>query len=167
MAAVNYGFNHFVTGNIAFSYNRGKSSYRFNYNTKYEDDQLNTILNRTIHQNNHQTLQQMKATRYTFNNNIGFGADFRIDKRNTLNIDLKCILPRLNVNQNLTNIFIGAGGQETENRYNDVTWNRENIEAAIEYKHIIKPEVSNFSIKGSISKIWGHGRRTTSLRVMK
>ncbi len=156
VAAVNYGFNHFVTGNIAFSYNRGKSSYRFNYNTKYEDDQLNTILNRTIHQNNHQTLQQMKATRYTFNNNIGFGADFRIDKRNTLNIDFKCILPRLNVNQNLTNIFIGAGGQETENRYNDVTWNRENIEAAIEYKHIIKPEVSNFSIKGSISKIWGH-----------
>ena len=74
----------------------------------------------------------MKATRYTFNNNIGFGADFRIDKRNTLNIDIKCILPRLNVNQNLTNIFIGAGGQETENRYNDVTWNRENIEAAID-----------------------------------
>ena len=156
VVAANYGFNHFVTGNAAFTFNRPKASYRFTYNTRYEDDVVNTTLDRTLHHTGRQTMQRMEATRYTYNNNIGLGADFRINKRNTLNIDLKCILPRLNVSQNLQNTFIGQDADRVENRHNDVTWNRENIEAAITYRHVIKPEVSDISFKGSISKIWGH-----------
>ena len=156
VVAANYGFNHFVTGNAAFTFNRPKASYRFTYNTKYEDDVVKTTLDRTLHNTGNQTLQQMEATRYTYNNNIGLGADFRINERNTLNLDLKCIIPRLNVSQNLQNTFIGTGAEKIENRHNDVTWNRENLEATIAYKHIVKPEVSDISIKGSVSKIWGH-----------
>lgn len=156
VVAANYGFNHFVTGNAAFTFNRPKASYRFTYNTKYEDDVVNTTLDRTLHHSGSQTVQQMQATRYTYNNNIGLGADFRLNKRNTLNLDLKCIIPRLNVSQNLQNTFVGTDTERVENRHNDVTWNRENLEATIAYKHIIKPEVSDISIKGSISKIWGH-----------
>ena len=156
VVAANYGFNHFVTGNAAFTFNRPKASYRFTYNTKYEDDVVNTTLDRTLHHSGTKTLQQMQATRYTYNNNIGLGADFRINKKNTLNLDLKCIIPRLNVSQNLQNTFVGTDTERVENRHNDVTWNRENLEATIAYKHIIKPEVSDISIKGSISKIWGH-----------
>lgn len=156
VVAANYGFNHFVTGNAAFTFNRPKASYRFTYNTKYEDDVVNTTLDRTLHHSGTRTLQQMQATRYTYKNNIGLGADFRINKRNTLNLDLKCIIPRLNVSQNLQNTFVGTYTERVENRHNDVTWNRENLEATIAYKHIIQPEVSDISIKGSISKIWGH-----------
>ena len=156
VVAANYGFNHFVTGNAAFTLNRPKASYRFTYNTKFEDDVVNTTLDRTLHLTGSQTLQKMEATRYTYNNNIGLGANFRINSRNTLNLDLKCIIPRLNVSQNLQNTFTGDGVDKTESRHNDVTWNRENLEAIIAYKHIIKPEVSDISIKGSVSKIWGH-----------
>ena len=156
VVAANYGFNHFMTGNAAFTFNRPTVSYRFTYNTKYEDDIVNTILNRTLHHAANQTLQSMETKRYIYNNNIGLGADFRINSRNTLNLDLKCIIPRLNVGQNLQNRFISQGTDKVENRHNDVTWNRENIEAVVAYKHTIKPEVSDISIKGSISKIWGH-----------
>lgn len=156
VVTANYGFNHFATGNVAFVSNRPKASYRFNYNAKYEDDVVETSLDRTIHQSGRQTLQDMTSARYTFNNNIGLGADFRIDKRNTLNVDLKCVLPRLNVSQNLTNEFRDAEGARSETRHNDVTWNRENIEASVVYKHVIRPEVSDLSVKASVSKIWGH-----------
>ena len=156
VVAANYGFNHFVSGNAAFTFNSPKASYRFTYNTKYEDDVISTELDRTLHHSGSQTLQRMVATRYTYNNNIGLGADFRPDNRNTLDLDLKCIIPRLNVSQNLQNIFIDSGADRIEHRHNDVTWNRENLEATISYRHIIKPEVSDISIKGSISKIWGH-----------
>ena len=156
VVAANYGFNHFVTGNAAFTLNRPKVSYRFAYNTRYEDDVVNTVLDRTLHQSGSQTLQRMEATRYTYNNNIVLGADVRINSRNTLNVDLKCIIPRMNVSQNLHNTFVSQGTDKVENRHNDVTWNRENIEAAIAYRHVIKPEVSDVSIRGSISKIWGH-----------
>lgn len=154
--SANYGFNHFVTGNLAFTYNKEKASYRFNYNTKYEDDIVNSTLYRSIRQTGQTTFQQMQAARYIYNNNIGLGADFRIDKRNTLNVDLKCIIPRLNVSQNLSNAFEGTDNDRTESRHNDVSWNRENFEASIAYRHVIIPKVSDISIKGSISKIWGH-----------
>ena len=156
MVAANYGFNHFVTANAAFAYNKGKNSYRFSYNTKYEDDKVITSLNRYLKSADYNLNQQMEANRYTYNNNITFGADFKLNSRNRISIDAKCILPRINIEQDLKNTFVENGVQKEEIRYNDVTWNRENIEGSVAYTHVIEPEVSDFTVKGSVSKIWGH-----------
>ncbi len=61
VVAANYGFNHFVTGNAAFSLNRSKASYRFTYNTRYEDDIVSSTLDRTLYSAGSQTLQRMEA----------------------------------------------------------------------------------------------------------
>ena len=151
MVAANYGFNHFANGNIALSYNRPKTSWRLSYNVKYEDDVVNSTLNRKVHSTGYEVFQQMQSTRYTFNNNISLGADFRIDPRNRLSVDAKLIIPRLNIKQDLHNTFVDY----SEERYNDVTWNRVNIEGSVAYTHIIKPEVSDLTIRASVSKIWG------------
>lgn len=150
----NYGFNHFVTGNTAFSYNSKKVSYRFSYNTKYEDDIINSSLTRLMKESGSLISQQMVSNRYTFNNNVSIGADFRINKKNTMTVDLKYMSPRLNVKQDLQNT-ITHNSTSYESRHNDVTWNRDNIEAVVMYRHIIKPEISDISFRGSISKIWG------------
>ena len=155
VVAANYGFNHFVTGNAGFSYNSKKASYRFNYNTKYEDDIINSSLTRLMKESGSLITQQMKSNRYTFNNNVSLGADFRINKRNTVTVDLKYMSPRLNVKQDLHNIIENGIIINEENRHNDVTWNRDNIEAVVMYRHIIKPEISDVSFRGSVSKIWG------------
>lgn len=154
-AAANYGFNHFVTGNAAFSYNGRNTSYRFNYNTKYEDDVINSSLYRFMKESGNIIKQQMISDRYTFNNNVNLGADFRINKKNTLTLDFRYMSPKLNVKQNLHNIIEISDVVEEENRHNDVTWNRDNIEAVIMFRHIIKPDVSDISFRGSASKIWG------------
>ena len=153
--ASNYGFNHFVTGNAGFSYNSKKASYRFNYNTKYEDDIINSSLTRLMKESGSLIKQQMISDRYTFNNNVSLGADFRINKKNTLTVDLKYMSPKLNVKQDLHNIIENGNIINEENRHNDVTWNRDNIEAVVMYRHIIKPEISDISFRGSVSKIWG------------
>ena len=145
--AANYGFNHFVTANAAFAYNKSKASYRFSYNTKYEDDVVNTSLQRNIKATDYNVLQQMEARRYTYNNNITLGADFRIDQRNRLSVDAKCILPRINIRQDLHNTFVDNSVTTDESRHNDVTWNRENIEGSITYTHVIRPDVSDISVK--------------------
>ncbi len=155
MVAANYGFNHFVNGNIALALNRKKASWRFNYNTKYEDDVVNTVLNRQMHNSDYELFQQMQSTRYTLNNNISLGADFRINKHNRINVDLKAIIPRLNIKQELHNAFAEGGVQREEFRHNDVNWNRQNYEASLSYIHIIKPDVSDITILGSVSKIRG------------
>ena len=154
--AANYGFTNFVTGNIALSYVRGKAAWRLNYNTKFEGDEIHTNLNRVIKSSGDRIFQQIEADKKIFNTNIGIGADFKIDPRNSLSIDVKCILPRNNLKQDLHNTIDKGGITTQENRHNDVTWNRENIEGSIVYRHIIKPEVSDFTVRGSVSKIWGH-----------
>ncbi|MBQ5689256.1 MAG: TonB-dependent receptor, partial [Bacteroidales bacterium] len=153
--AANYGFNHFVTGNAGFSYNSKKASYRFNYNTKYEDDIINSSLTRLMKESGSLIKQQMISDRYTFNNNVSLGADFRINKKNTVTVDLKYMSPKLNVKQDLHNIIENGNIINEENRHNDVTWNRDNIEAVVMYRHILKPEISDISLRGSVSKIWG------------
>lgn len=156
LVSANYGFNHFVTANAAISYNRPKASFRFSYNTKYEDDIVSTTLQRFVKENGYDVLQQMQATRYTYNNNIALGADFRINPKNRLGVDIKCILPRINIQQDLDNKSIVNAVTFEESRHNDVTWNRENIEGSVSYTRILKPEVSDLTVIGSISKIWGH-----------
>ena len=156
IVSANYGFNHFVTANAAISYNRPKASYRFSYNTTYEDDIVNTTLQRHIRESGYDVLQKMQAMRHTYNNNIGIGADFRINPRNRVSLDVKCILPRINMQQDLNNTSSVNSATSHESRYNDVTWNRENIEGSISYTHILNPDVSDISVIGSVSKIWGH-----------
>lgn len=155
MVATNYGFNHFTNGNIALSMNRKKTSWRFNYNTKYEDDMVNTTLNRKIHSSGYELFQQMRSERYTFNNNISLGTDFRVNAHNRMSVDLKAIIPRLNIKQDLHNTFIENGAKHEELRNNDVTWNRQNYEGSLSYTHIFKPDVSDITIRGSVSKILG------------
>ena len=156
LIAANYGFNHYVTGNMAFSYVRPKVAWRLSYNTKYEDDIINTTLDRKVKGSGYELYQQMQAAKYTFNTNIALGADFKINSRNRLNVDFKFILPRLNTEQSLKNSIVESGSQRYEQRYNDVTWNRENLETSVVYSHTIRPEVSDITVKGSVSKIWGH-----------
>ena len=151
MLAANYGFSHFANGNISLSSNREKSSWRFSYNTRYEDDVINSTLNRKVHGTGYEVFQQMQSTRYTFNNNLSLGADFRINPRNRLSVDAKAIIPSLNIKQDLHNTFV----DHEEFRHNDVTWNRKNIEASVAYTHIIKPDVSDITVRSSVSKIWG------------
>lgn len=154
--AANYGFNHDVTGNIALSYVRPKTAWRFNYNTRFEDDIIHTSLDRVIKSSADHIFQEITAAKNVFNTNIGIGADFKINPRNSLIVDVKCILPRNNMKQDLRNTIEKGGVATDENRHNDVTWNRENIEGSISYRHIIKPEVSDLTVRGSVSKIWGH-----------
>ena len=155
MVAANYGFNHFANGNIALALNREKASWRFSYNAKYEDDVVNTVLNRQVLNSDYELFQQMQSTRYTFNNNISLGGDFRINARNRMSVDLKAIIPRLNIKQELHNTLTDGGTEREEFRHNDVNWNRQNYEASLSYTHIIKPDVSDITIRGSVSKIWG------------
>ena len=156
VVAANYGFNHFVSANAALSYNTKKASYRLTYNTRYEDDQINGTLDRRIISTGKGAHQEMLSDRFVFNTNISLGSEFRLNKRNTLGVNLNLIIPRLNVKQELHNTHRFNNSSNEEYRHNDVTWNRENIETVITYRHIIKPEISDLTFRGSVSKIWGH-----------
>ena len=154
IVSANYGFNNFVNANAAVSYNDKKASYRFNYNTRYEDDVVNSSLQRYVKATGYDVNQNLQSTRYTYNNNIGLGADFRFNPQNRLSMDVKVLIPRLNIKQNVHNAATSITAEEF--RHNDVTWNRENLDASVSYTHVFTTDVSDITVLGSISKIWGH-----------
>ena len=159
MVSVNYGFTNFTNGNIILRYNAKKTSFRFSYNTKYEDDIIDGTLQRVLKGSDNGIAQQIHSARTTYNNNIGLGANFRINPRNLLTVDLRLIIPRLNTQQEFHNTYIqNAENPPTyeEQRFSDVSWNRENIDGAISYRHVMNPEKSEFTLRASVSKIWGH-----------
>lgn len=156
MVAANYGFNHFVNGNIALNYTQQKFSLRFSYQVKYEDEVNNGWLYRYYRESGDSLSQQIHALRTTFNNNIALGIIIKPNMRNEFSADVRLILPRLNTVQNLANDWFYGGTLAHENRRSDVTWNRENIDGTISYWHDITPQRLAFSIKANVSKIWGH-----------
>jgi len=154
--AANYGFNHFVNGNIALHYVAKGFSLNFSYQTKYEDDVIHGNLYRKFVQSGNSLEQKVRSARTVFNNNIALGATFHINSKNKLQADLRLNIPRLNTKQNFDNLYLTESIERQEHRSRNVSWNRENIEGVLFYQHIIQPNKLSFSIRSSISKIWGH-----------
>ena len=156
MAAVNYGFNHFTNGSLALNYTKNKFAFRFNYQLKYEDDVKDGYLYRYYRTTGDSLSQQIHALRTTFNNNVALGFTIKPDIKNTVDFDLRLIIPRLNAIQDLSNDWFYGGNLVHENRRSDVTWNRENIDGTFAFKRVITPGKLSFSVKANVSKIWGH-----------
>ena len=155
MVSANYGFNHFTNGNVAVNINKKKTSWRFSVNSKYEDDKVIGELYRVFHATGNSLEQLVNGNATIFNTSVGLGTTLRINERNTLDIDLKFIAPRFNNKSDFSNNYVVGGQTIHENRYSDVTWNRENIDGTISYKHVV-PQMKTEILKASVSKIWGH-----------
>lgn len=153
---INYGFSHFVNGQFAVTSNSPRVSWRVNGNAKYEDDIIDGTLKRSFVATGRGIEQQIHSAKTTANANVGGGVTLRPDKKNTVNADIRLLLPRYNTKQDFHNIYTMADVQRSENRFSDVTWNRENIDASASWRHVMVPEHSEFSLAANISKIWGH-----------
>ena len=145
MAAFNYGFNGFLNGNVAMNYNKGRWGVRFNYNGKYEKDLIESELHRQIVSTGAKVDQLIHATKRTSGQNAGLNFQFKATTRDIMTADFKVALPRMNNFQD----FNGT-------RQTDITFNRENFEGMLGYRHLFDPGKKEFSVNASVSSITGH-----------
>ena len=145
MAAFNYGFNGFLNGNVAMSYNKGRWGVRFNYNGKYEKDLIESELHRQILATGTKVDQLIHATKRTSGQNAGLNLQFKATPKDILTVDFKVALPRMNNFQD----FNGT-------RQTDITFNRENFEGGLGYRHLFDPGKKELSVNASVSSITGH-----------
>lgn len=95
MAAFNYGFNGFLNGNVALSYNKGGWGVRFNYNGKYEKDLIESELHRQILTTGTRVDQLIHATKRTNGQNAGINLQFKATPKDILTADFKAAFPRM------------------------------------------------------------------------
>ena len=145
MAAFNYGFNGFLNGNAALSYNKGRWGVRFNYNGKYEKDLIESELHRRILATGSRVDQLIHATKRTSGQNAGINLQFKATPKDILTADFKAAFPRMNNFQD----FNGT-------RQTDITFNRENFEGGLGYRHLFDPGKKELGVNASVSSITGH-----------
>jgi outer membrane receptor protein involved in Fe transport len=145
MAAFNYGFNGFLNGNTALNYNKGRWGIRFNYNGKFEKDLIESELHRQIVSTGTRVDQLIHATKRTSGQNAGINLQFKATPKDILTADFKAAFPRMNNFQD----FNGT-------RQTDITFNRENFEGGLGYKHLFDPGKKELSVNASVSSITGH-----------
>lgn len=153
---MNYGFSHFANGQFALTSNSPRISWRVSGNAKYEDDLIEGTLSRSFVATGSGIDQQIHSAKTTANANVGGGVTIRPNKKNTITADVRLLLPRYNTKQDFHNLYTSADGVRSENRFSDVTWNRENIDASASWRHVMVPEHSEFTLGANVSKIWGH-----------
>ncbi len=145
MAAFNYGFNGFLNGNTALNYNKGRWGIRFNYNGKFEKDLIESELHRQIVSTGTRVDQLIHAIKRTSGQNVGLNLQFKASSKDILTADFKAAFPRMNNFQD----FNGT-------RQTDITFNRENFEGGLGYKHLFDPGKKELSVNASVSSITGH-----------
>ena len=145
MASFNYGFNGFLNGNVALNYNKGRWGVRFNYNGKYEKDLIESELHRQVVSTGTGVDQLVHATKRTSGQNAGINFQFKATPKDILTADFKVALPRMNNFQDFNGL-----------RQTDITFNRENFEGALGYRHLFDPGKKEFSVNASVSSITGH-----------
>ncbi|MBQ0080844.1 MAG: TonB-dependent receptor [Alistipes sp.] len=151
-----YGFNHFTRANFILANNRPNLSWRVGGNVKYEDDLIQGSLLRDFHSIAKSLEQNIRSKKTSVNSQFSAGVTYRPNKKNTLALDVRLLLPRYNTKQNFFNTYLLEDIPSSENRYSDVTWNRENLEASLSWTRILKPDASKFTLGYNVSKIWGH-----------
>jgi len=156
MASANYGFNNFMNGNLAMSYNTARWGLRINYSGKHEKDKIGSTLYRQIHQTGSILDQIMDATKRTSGHNVGINIGYKASKHDILTLDVKSGFPRMNNMQAMYNRYCQGGTWSDKVRKTDITFNREMVEGALAYRHIVKPDEREFSAKASISAVNGH-----------
>lgn len=151
-----YGFNHFTNANFMLANNRPGLSWRIGGNVKYEDDLIRGSLLRDFHSTAKSLEQNIRSQKTSVNSQLSAGVTLRPNKKNTLALDVRLLLPRYNTKQNFFNTYLLENVPSIENRYSDVTWNRENLEASLSWTRIFRPDASKFTLGCNVSKIWGH-----------
>ena len=139
MASANYGFNNFMNGNVAMSYNVGRWGIRLNYNGRYEKDKIESELHRQIRQTGNALEQLIDAEKKTTLHNIGLNVNYKLTKQDIVTLDVKAGFPRMNNLQTMHNHYVTAGVTSEKLRQTDITFNREMLEGSLTYKHIFEP----------------------------
>ena len=156
MASANYGFTHFMNGNVAMSYNTGRWGFRMNYNGKMENDLIESELHRQLKQTGSILDQFIEAEKRTTGQNLGLNVSYKATKKDVLTVDVKAGLPRMNNLQTMHNLYTNAGVESDKLRQTDITFNREMIESSLGYRHIFEPNRRTLSVLASFSAIRGH-----------
>ncbi|HNQ66875.1 MAG TPA: outer membrane beta-barrel protein [Bacteroidales bacterium] len=154
--SLNYGFNSKTNGGLSFNYSKGIWNLGFNYNGKYEKNDIQSNLTRQLYTQNIILEQDVQSTQINPTHNAALLISAKPSKKDVISLNTKIITPKLN------NIQIITGRQINDtipdfffNRENNIVFSRKTIESSLSYKKILERYKSEFSFNASFSRTKG------------
>ena len=156
-AILNYNFEKAINGGLNLHYSKGHWDLDLGYNGKYERYKTNSTLEREMYTNGVEVRQQMHSVQLSRTDGINLMVNYKPSKKNLYTFGVKAIFPRVNNVQKISGVRRVNESEESFNRLNDVSWNREMFESLISYKHIFQKDKNELSFDASFSR--NRGRR--------
>lgn len=152
---VNYGLLDRINGDFMTALNKKGWSLNLNYSGKSHQERVQSDLYRYFHLTSSSIEQSIHSSQNQKTNIFGFNAVKRYNSGDILSLNLKYMHPEILNNQDITNINTSIGGDNFTNRLNEFHHIRRAGEAIIEYKRVLKKDISDLTFRGSISRTKG------------
>ncbi len=155
LATVNYGLLDRINGDVMSALNKNGWNLTLNYSGKSHQERVQSDLYRYFHLTSSSIEQSIESSQNQKSNIFGFNAVKRYNSGDILSLNLKYMHPEILNNQEITNINSSIGGDNFINRVNEFNHIRRAGEAIIEYKMVLKKDISDLTFRGSFSRTKG------------
>ncbi len=155
MVSVNYGFNNKINSNLALNYSGKKLSLGVQYNIKYEEDIIESDMERLFHASNNVVKQDIYTMQFVNNHVVRMNIGYKISKKEMLNFNASYAYLGLRNEQTFQNSYYTANNTSTSHRFNDISWNRNVLDGNLKYTKMLKNKGDKFSILAAFSQTQG------------
>jgi len=155
--SLNYGFFNRMNGSLNFNHKRGIWDIHFNYSGKYEKNEIESQLTRTVHWAGTSIEQQILSTQTNLVNSANLMLAANPNAKETYRLSVKSFFPSLYNIQNIEGKYSDSLQNESIfRRKNDITFSRKSVAATLFYKKAIVRNKHEISSELSFSRIKGN-----------
>ncbi|HBG71296.1 MAG: hypothetical protein A2W93_01730 [Bacteroidetes bacterium GWF2_43_63] len=143
---VNYGFNNRFNTGLGLNYRKSRWALGFNYNGRFDEPEINSVLVRDIYSLGANTEQKIHSLLENPTHSMGLSVSFVPDKKNQISLTFKSVIFDNRNTQEITGSQINTDTTEWQfHRLNHVSWKRRNIDGTLSYKRIFTKNVQELS----------------------
>lgn len=154
-SSLNYGFIDRINGDANIMFSASGWNFALGYSGKYHIEEVNSELDRFFYSTSNSIEQKIASVQKQKTNSVVLNASKKIKNGDQLTLNFKYVNPEINNNQYITNLSTTSASISFVNRENEFHHLRNMGEAVIDYRKILKKDVSDITFRGSFSRTKG------------
>ncbi len=154
-SSINWGLYERVNGDANLQFSAGKWNIGTGYSGKYHLEEVRSELTRFFYSTSNSIEQKIDSRQNQKSGTYTINAGRKYTDGSQLNLNFKYFNPEINNHQKILNTSTYATNTLSVNRLNDFNHIRDMGEIIVDFKKILKKEISNISFRASFSRTKG------------
>jgi outer membrane receptor protein involved in Fe transport len=151
-SSLNWGVHERVNGDLMATINKNGWNLALNYSGKYHLEDVRSGLSRYFYSTGNSIEQDIFSEREDVNNMLSANISRLMKNNDRVSFNIKFANPKLTNNQTLYVLSSSLDNYDASTRNNEFIHDRRMLELSADYKKVIKPKVSEITLKGTFSQ---------------